>query len=150
MKRHVIVEALAALLILLFVYTASSKLMEYENFRNVLLQSPLIGKQAPLVAWALPLIELIIAVLLFIPRTRLTGLWCSFILMTVFTLYIAYMLAFVTKHPCPCGGVLSKLTWPQHLVFNIFFTLLSVVAIWLTKRPVKRQGSTEKVEVVLS
>jgi len=60
-------------------------------------------------------------------------LYYAFVLMTVFTLYIAYMLLFTPKLPCSCGGVLQQMTWKQHLLFNIGFTLLAAYAIWLKK-----------------
>lgn len=133
-KRNAIVEVISALFILLFAYTAFSKWMDSQNFIAVLAQSPLIGSTlAVSAAWSVIISELIICVLLFIPRTRLIGLYSSFILIAIFTLYIGYMIAFAPKLPCHCGGVISQMTWPQHLAFNIVFTLLALTGIILAK-----------------
>lgn len=138
-KRALAIEIISALFILLFVYTAVSKWLDWENFRYVLSKSPFIGTNAGWVTWALPALELIIAAMLFVPRTRLWGLYSSFGIMTAFTLYIAYMLAFTPDRPCSCGGVLQSMTWNQHLIFNIFFTLLAALGIWLYKKKAKQE-----------
>lgn len=125
-----IVEIIAALFILLFVYTGVTKLVDQASFRAVISRSPLIGHWSTFLSRALPFTELSAALLLFIPKTRKLGLWISLILMVVFTGYIAYMLLFSEQLPCSCGGVLQQLSWLQHLAFNFLFILLSALSIW--------------------
>lgn len=125
-----IVEITAALFILLFVYTGITKLADQSSFRAVISRSPLIGQWATFLSWALPIFELLAALLLFFPKTKKLGLWIALGLMVVFTGYISYMLLFSDHLPCSCGGVLQQLTWLQHLEFNIIFTLLSALSIW--------------------
>lgn len=150
MKRTVSIEIISSLLILLFVYTAVSKLLDYSVFQSQLSRSPLIGFMAGSIAWALPAAELAIAAMLFVPQTRLWGLYSSFALVALFTLYIGYMMAFVTNRPCSCGGVLKQMTWGQHLVFNIFFTLLALAGIWLLKKNRKQKKQVEPPQVVFT
>jgi hypothetical protein len=65
----------------------------------------------------------------------LPGLYASLVLMLAFTIYTAAVLLHAFKYvPCSCGGVIRKLTWPQHLVFNLFFVGISVAAIILLKK----------------
>jgi hypothetical protein len=130
--RTLITDILSALFILLFVYTATTKLIEHEGFRAVLSQSPLIGINATILSWVLPILELFTATLLFIPTMRKWGFASSLILMLIFTGYITYMISFARHLPCSCGGVISLMTWPQHLIFNIFFTALAAIALRLT------------------
>ena len=134
LKRNKIIEVISALFILLFVYTATSKLIWVDDLKDVLVKYPLIGKFSNLVAWGLPIVELFVALLLFIPATRLKGLFASLILMSSFTLYLIYMLLFTPSLPCTCGGMLQKLSWPQHLVLNVIYIILSLVAIRLIKK----------------
>ena len=128
--KNGISEVCTALLLLLLVYTGIAKLMDYPAFRMVLRTSPLIGSLAPTMAWILPALELIIAMALFFPRTRLLGLGASATLMCLFTLYVGYMLLFEPKLPCSCGGVLSSMGWPEHLLFNLFFTGVALLGWW--------------------
>jgi uncharacterized membrane protein YphA (DoxX/SURF4 family) len=146
MKRSLILEIIVALFILLFVYTGTSKFLDFPNFSYVLSRSPLIGSMAPVVAWALPLTEFAIALLLFFPRTRKLGLWASFLIMLMFTGYLTYMIYFTPDRPCNCGGVLKQMTWKQHLVFNIFFTLLALAGIWLSRRRQTTATKNEQLE----
>lgn len=126
---------IGGLFILLFLYTALSKLSEIALFRLVLRSSPLISGYANLVSILIPASEILVSLLLFIPGTRRWGLYASFLLMLIFTLYLVYMISFTTALPCSCGGVISQLSWKQHLVFNVAFTLLSFAGIRLNRSP---------------
>lgn len=130
-KKKTVIEIITALFVLLFVYTATSKLANINGFISVLSRSPLIGNNAPLVAWGIPIIELIIALLLFLPGARKWGMYGSTILMLLFTGYLIYMIYFTPELPCSCGGVLKYMSWKQHLIFNIGFTILGSTGIWL-------------------
>jgi uncharacterized membrane protein YphA (DoxX/SURF4 family) len=132
--RIIIQEIICSLLVILFVYTGSSKLLDYEKFRFELGRSPFLQGLAPFIAWALPIGELIIALLIIIKRTRLLGTSMSFFLMALFTGYIWMMLHDAHDLPCSCGGVLATMSWNDHLVFNAVFTVLALVAMLIQGR----------------
>ncbi|MBN8787720.1 MAG: hypothetical protein J0I84_11575 [Terrimonas sp.] len=126
---------IAALFILLFVYTGINKLLNLDSLTLVLKKYPLIGnKRASPVAWSVPIAELMVALFLFMPKTRLSGLQSAVVLMILFTLYLSYMLAFTDVRVCTCGGMLEALRWQQHLIFNISFVVQWLWAIHLTKQ----------------
>lgn len=133
MTRTVILEIIATLLMILFLYTAINKLMDYRITRIQLSDTPLIGPLAPVIAWAVPVVELATVVLLFIPALRLKGLYISFYLMLAFTVYVALLIGFSKTLPCSCGGVLETLSWKQHIVFNIVITSIAFAGIKLYK-----------------
>ena len=133
-SKQSIVESIAALLIFLFLYTGVSKYFDHDNFRAVLHASPLLGQMSGAIALLLPGLELGIVLLLILPKTRLWGFWASGILLTMFTLYLVYMIKFSPKLPCSCGGVIGKLSWKGHIFFNSFFILLSVVGVKLQNK----------------
>lgn len=132
MKHNIIIEIICFLLILLFVYAALSKLFDYDSFRQQLQRIPLLS-QFSNAGWILPVAELITAVMLCVRLSRFTGLYISFFLLLAFTIYIAGMLLLAKHLPCSCGGVLRQMTWTQHLLFNIFFLLISLAGIRLEK-----------------
>lgn len=134
LTEQFLIELIASLFILLFLYTGISKLNEHEEFQIVLSKSPLLATSASVLSWLLPIIEIVTSVLLFLPLTRRYGLATSMLMMALFTLYISYMLLFTPSLPCSCGGVLKQMNWSQHLVFNIFFLLLSILALWLSNK----------------
>lgn len=113
------------LCVMLFVYAAVSKILDFENFRVQLAQSPLLSAFAGYVAWGVPALEILISTMLLSEKWRTLGLFSAFGLMVMFTAYIYIILNFSAFVPCSCGGVLEKMTWNQHLSFNIAFIVLS-------------------------
>lgn len=119
------------LLTALFAYAAASKLLDYSNFKIQLAQSPLLSPFSDWIAIGVPLAEILLCALLAFPRTRLAGLYASFALMALFTAYIYGILHFSDFVPCSCGGLLERLGWQEHLVFNGVFTVLAAAGVLL-------------------
>jgi uncharacterized membrane protein len=134
MPQKRLIEIISALLVSLFVYTSISKLLDYSTFSWQLGQSPFITFYAPVISWALPAGELIIAGMLMSTRLRLQGLYLSFFLLCLFTFYLGAMLRLSYYIPCSCGGVLQSLSWQAHILFNCVFILLSVIGVLLQSR----------------
>lgn len=133
-KRTTIIETTAVLFIILFLYTAISKLMQYSVFKEQIAISPLLAPVAPIVSALLPWIELAVVILLIVPRWRKKGLYASLALMNAFTAYIVAILTFSKDIPCSCGGIIDQLSWNQHIVFNSVFILLGLIAVILENR----------------
>ena len=129
-----IINIINRLFILLFTYTASSKLYELRKFRFVLHMSPLLKNYSRLLSAGIPVIELCITLLLFIPATARVGLIAGVSLLLLFTAYIVYMIATDANLPCSCGGVIQQLTWRQHIVFNLFFIVVGVSSLYMQRR----------------
>jgi hypothetical protein len=137
-QKHigVIIEVISLLFIILFAYAGITKLMEgqifYDNIRN----SPVLGGKviASLASWTIPFSELVVALLLVWKRTRLLGFFAALSLMLLFTGYTVSILFFSPYIPCSCGGVISLLSWEEHLVFNLVFLLLAILAILLSRK----------------
>lgn len=138
--KKYLVDLFIFLFILLFVYAAVSKLVDYETFENQLGQSPLLSAFAGRVAPGVIIIELLIALLLIFERTRLIALFGFYSMMVLFTTYIIIILNFTDFIPCSCGGVLEQLGWTEHLVFNVGFMGLGVVGIFIQSSKFKVQG----------
>jgi len=137
-KKVILVETVTALFILLFVYAATSKIIDFEKFNVELGKSPMLNFFPGTVAIAVPVIEFGIVILLIVKRFQYFALYCSFSLMVMFSVYIFIILKFSSYIPCSCGGILENMTWIQHLFFNIVFVVLGGVAILiypLNKRP---------------
>jgi uncharacterized membrane protein YhaH (DUF805 family) len=131
--QSLIIEIVSLLYIILFVYAAVSKLLDFENFQVQLGQSPLLSAFAGSVSYTVPIVELLIVALLLIRRLRYWGLFAAFCLMIMFTVYIIIILNYSPFIPCSCGGILEKLNWHEHLIFNIVFTLLALIAVLLER-----------------
>ena len=130
-RAFIIKEIIKYLCVVLFCYAAFSKILDFEQFRVQLGQSPMLSAFADYVAVGVPGIELMTVVFLMIPSLELTGLYSFYSLMVMFTTYIVFILNFTEFIPCSCGGVLESLGWKEHLIFNLFFIALSLVMIYM-------------------
>lgn len=148
MKKQLIIEVISFLFILLFVYAGTVKLVDYQKFTVQIGQSPLLAGFQNFLPLAVISIEIIIAAMLVIPKTRHLGFYSAFALMVMFTVYIIAILNFSPFVPCSCGGVLESLSWDAHLYFNCAFVLLAVVAIFLMKSKGQLTPVMGKVGVV--
>lgn len=124
-----IINTSSFLLVLLFVYTGTSKLLDHQQFMEQLSYVSYLKAIAAPLSICLPLLELITGLAITYKPTQSYGLYAAAILMTIFAAYVGLMLlSDKTKLPCSCGGVIKAMSWNQHLYFNIFFMLLG----WLT------------------
>lgn len=129
-KKNLIVNFICYLYVLLFVYASVSKVLDYENFRVQIGQSPLLSAYAGAIAPFVIISELLISFLLLFKKLRLAGLYLATGLMVAFTVYIFLILNYSEFVPCSCGGVLEDLGWTEHLIFNIVFVFLGLIGIW--------------------
>ncbi|MBT2563752.1 hypothetical protein J7E50_05405 [Pedobacter sp. ISL-68] len=142
MENRVILNVAGAALIVLFVYTAGSKLYELDRFRAELGRQVFPQLFLPALLIGIPLSELLVVALLAFPSTRRYGFLLSTVLMAVFTLYIlGALLHLYSNIPCSCGGVLRKMGWKQHFVFNLVFFGLSLYGLILTFKE-RRRGKS--------
>jgi uncharacterized membrane protein YphA (DoxX/SURF4 family) len=148
--QNLFLELICLLYILLFVYAAVSKLLDFENFQVQLGQSPLLSAFAGLIAWLIPIIELCIALMIVLKRWRLIGLFAAFSLMVMFTVYIYIILNYSSFVPCSCGGILEKLGWTEHLIFNIIFIVLAITGILKLAGGVPQTNRISKPAVLAS
>ena len=134
LTKSIIVEIIAILYMSMFLYTAINKWSDYTMSREQMALMPLLTPVAHIIVWLLPLTEIVITLLLFFYKTRKVGFYAATILMSLFTLYITYMMIFYPTLPCSCGGFLEALSWPGHLVFNSVFIVLGIIAIVMHKK----------------
>lgn len=135
-------------LIFLFAYTAISKLalfsysipfsweefkiIDLSSFQGAMSKSPVLRPYLRQLSYIIPLSEIVVCLLLLSSKTKKTGYYFSLLLLSLFTGYIVYILrAYPHNLPCVCGGVISLMSWKQHLLFNLFFVLITVRGIYL-------------------
>ncbi|SFW90158.1 MauE/DoxX family redox-associated membrane protein [Chitinophaga sancti] len=143
MKRSVFVDCVAFLFVLLFIYTATSKFLDFSLFREQISESTLLAPFGRVIAWIVPISEIVISIMLLFPKWRIKGLYFALILMTFFTTYIILIMNFSKHIPCSCGGIISLLSWKDHLILNSAFLVLGALAIWISRHPFSRFNSSK-------
>jgi hypothetical protein len=131
--KELLILIICLLCVFLFLYTAYAKLVEHTRFLNGLYHVKAIRRFALYISWLVPLAEIVVAILLIVPRTLKWGLYSFISLTTLFTVYILSMLLWASKLPCHCGGAIEKLSWGQHVWFNLAFIALAIFALRLLK-----------------
>lgn len=127
----IVKEIIKYLCILLFCYASLSKILDFEQFRVQLGQSPMLSAFADYIALGIPAMEILTVIFLVVPKMELIGFYSFYSLMVMFTSYIILILNFTDFIPCSCGGVLETLGWTEHMIFNLVFILISLFAIYL-------------------
>jgi hypothetical protein len=133
MKRTILVDIIAYFFILLFLYTGVEKLADIHSFKDQLTSSPLLGSMSGIIAWGLPIIEILLSIVLFLPGWQTRGLYASLTLMVIFTIYLMIILAIDDHINCSCGGIIENLSPRQHLWFNGAAIVLVTIAIISTR-----------------
>ncbi|WP_368856059.1 MauE/DoxX family redox-associated membrane protein [Gelidibacter salicanalis] len=133
--KRVLTEIISLILILLFAYAGVTKFLEGKMFYNNIRNSPIFGGEtiATIVAIVIPVGEIVTSFLIAWRRTRLIGLYGALVLMLLFTGYTVTLLFFTNTVPCSCGGIISLLSWEQHLMFILVLLLLTILNIAISK-----------------
>ncbi|WP_028296198.1 MauE/DoxX family redox-associated membrane protein [Olivibacter sitiensis] len=130
--RQLVINACSFLLMLLWIYASASKLGNYDQsqweMRNQVFPDPL----ADQLVWIVPSMEILLAIGLMAPQTRILALWASGGLLLAFTLYIAITATKVFgRVPCSCGGIISNMPYWLHACFNIAYLGIVYLALYL-------------------
>lgn len=104
-------------------------MLDFENFQVQIGQSPLLSAFSNIITYGILAVELVVSVLLIFEKTRRLGLYCSFVLMVLFSFYIYIILNYSEFVPCSCGGILEKMDWRTHLIFNLITVVLAATAL---------------------
>lgn len=120
-------EAVSLILAFVFAYTAIAKVYDWNATKLAMYNQVIPDWSKDLLLYGIPMMEVVVALMLFIPRWRYRGFLVSLMLMLAFTGYVAWIwFGLAGRVPCSCGGIISSLTWGEHLVLNLGLTGLSV------------------------
>lgn len=143
--KTTLIQLTRFLLVALWAYAACSKLSDLEHSRYLMLNQVFPKSIALILVWAVPLTEIGIAVLLCFEDGLRPGFRLSMVLLSLFTLYICLILTNIFgRIPCSCGGFIERMSWEQHLAFNLFFIFLAVLASRLLKKQEEHQELSPK------
>ncbi|WP_400261333.1 MauE/DoxX family redox-associated membrane protein [Sphingobacterium sp. SG20118] len=132
MIATLITYIIVAMFALLWAYIAVPKFAKLKSFGDILGSQAIPKWTVPILTWLIPILEIAIVCLLLFRETMLLGLYCSFGLMLIFTLYVSGIIYQVYDiYPCPCGGIFRRMGWKKHLKVNIWLTAIALVGVLL-------------------
>lgn len=133
-NKNIAVEIFAILLAMLFLYTGASKYIDWTGTRMSFLNQVFPDPIKKVLLYSIPPVEILLAIMLLIPRFRQNAFMGSMILMGAFTLYVGLVLTRVFgRIPCSCGGIVGSLSWEWHFVVNLLFLFISAVGYFLMR-----------------
>ena len=133
MKKEFIADFMVGLIFMMLLYASFSKYFDFSAFQRAMHNQPFPSWFSDVLVIVLPPMEIIVAILLAADKARITGLKATIGLMTAFTLYIVAILVHLFPMvPCTCGGIIRLMSWPQHLLFNLFYIAIAIVALKIT------------------
>ena len=115
--------------VILLSYALIIKAGTFGNFRTQLEQVPGIQQFGKILAYSIIILQSLTIFLLCYQRSRLWGLWITFVMVTVFTGYIGFILLDSSNLPCTCIGLFEKMTWKDNLVLNIGLMITALTGI---------------------
>ncbi|MGC4128227.1 MAG: MauE/DoxX family redox-associated membrane protein [Bergeyella sp.] len=130
MRNKYVIEIVCFLVSIVFVYAGIIKLLDNRIFVMQLHKSPLLPDfTAVPISIIFPVVEIFAGIGVFIGRLRKISLYVSLILFSLFTAYLIILNSFFIDVPCSCGGILGKMSYEVHILFNLFFLCIIIIAL---------------------
>jgi uncharacterized membrane protein YphA (DoxX/SURF4 family) len=128
------------ILVFVWAYSGIEKFLNFQKSRNAFHNQTFPSELAEVLSYAVPLMEILLALLLVFILTRWWGLLGSLILLTVFNTYVGLIWwgAF-PRVPCNCAGFIESMGWPGHFWFN---SLLIAMTVFLLRIQVNWSGES--------
>lgn len=123
------------ILVLVWTYTGFDKILHWESSWRAFHNQTFPPELAGILSFAVPGIELLIALLLLFSCTRWWGFLSSILLLTVFTTYVGLIwVGAFPRIPCNCAGIIESMGWSAHFYLNLVLLLFGIVGLVLTKK----------------
>lgn len=119
-------------MILVFGFTGFEKFNRFESNRKAFLNQPMPNELEEVLAYAVPGVELLLALLLLFSVTRWWGYLGSVLLLTVFITYVGLIwVGAFPRVPCNCAGIIDSMGWAAHFWMNLGLIGVGVVGMRL-------------------
>lgn len=133
---------LKACIAILLLYSAYYKIWHWDDFEVQLYTSILIAdKYIPILMLFLPSFEILISIMIFYFYKKNIGLFLSFFLLLLYTFYLIALNEFSFSSICSNGGLFNVIDYSRHLLINLFFLTLNLIALYLNRN----DSSSKKV-----
>lgn len=134
MKARTVIEVIASLLIVLFLYAAATQVVSHPAFQSQINRNLSNAALSGIIAWLIPAIQLAMVLLLWRPATRLAAFSCAMAIVSCYTVYLIMMLPAAYKSFCNCGELWRQARLEVNILVNLAIILLAATAIILTGR----------------
>lgn len=127
--KNIISELIIFILIILWAYTFSSKIFDFNTFNRQIKGAYLLSAGGSVLPYILQAVHLGIVILLIKKNWRRLGLITSLSVMVIYTAYLIYILKFAPSIPCSCIAVIRGMNWNDQLYFNFFALAINIIGL---------------------
>src|SRR5579859_7081513 len=147
-QKEIVQELITFYLCLSLFYEGVYKLAYWHNFSVWLCRAPLLQSIGGPLGYIIPIGEIVLAVCLLIPATRLQSLYISLGILVVFILWVAIWTSITKRIYWPFHGFSSRGTWREKILISLLNSWLAFTAILVTKlrKPSAGQQIAENLE----
>jgi uncharacterized membrane protein YphA (DoxX/SURF4 family) len=126
------------LLAFLWTYTGLDKLIRFEQSRKAFHNQTFPPELAEILSYAVPIAEILLAILLVWSISRWWGYLGSLLLLTVFLSYVGLIwVGAFPRVPCNCAGLLDSMGWGSHMILNLSLIILAIGGLWIESKKKK-------------
>ena len=132
-----IYELTCFVLVLNFFYEGIQKLAYLDVYGFWIAHAPLIRKYGALLQYAVPLVEITIAVLLITPRYRRIAFMAIIVVELVFILWVMSVYLFTGYLFWPYDALWGNPTWIQKMLYGLVLAWLAFAAMFYSRKKEK-------------
>ncbi|SDD44766.1 hypothetical protein SAMN04488104_103035 [Algoriphagus faecimaris] len=119
-----------SILVIVWAFPGFEKIIRFESSRKAFHNQTFPGELAEVLAYMVPGVELLIALLLLFSATRWWGYLGSLLVLTVFITYVGLIwVGAFPRVPCNCAGIIESLGWAEHFFLNLGLIGLAVYGL---------------------
>ncbi|MHA4806562.1 MauE/DoxX family redox-associated membrane protein [Flavitalea flava] len=127
--RKLITEIICFALLLNFFYDGIYKLVHIQEYQFWLKHAAFVKLMPGYFTYTIPLVEVVLAILILIPLSRVFALYLSMILPIIFILYVMSSFLFSPLIFWPFHGLWAHPSWMQKMVYSLLLSWLAFTAI---------------------
>lgn len=142
-KRLQLPEIISLLLLVFFVHTSVAIYIQFQSLIHMLV---FYTNHTTVFAWIIFITNIIIAILLFIPRTRFIGLISA----AFFAISGIITMVLTPHNPHDFGGVINELPTKQRYILYSIIALIAIINIFLTLQKAKLKSPEQESQIAFT
>lgn len=132
--KHTIMEILSMMLFLATAYSFIYKLVNINLYASFLKSAPIIHSNSAVLQFAIPIIEVSIAIGIILPKYRQLACLIYICIQVVFIIWVTSVRLFTTYLFWPFHSIWEGQTWMSKMIITLIECWISVIVLSLIKK----------------
>lgn len=141
LNKNLIVEVICFLLMLYFFYEGIFKVIHIIGFEKWLSNKPYVKSLSPILAYTIPVVEIVVSIFMMLPRFRKTALYFFIATQLLFIIWIWNMYPFKDLIFSPYHSYLIRPKWFDKMISALLLCWMAVIALYLLIKTTQNKKS---------